>query len=63
MESKKAGKTITIKLIKSRIGATERQKRTILALGLRHVHQVITHPANPALLGMVKRMERWLEVI
>lgn len=62
MESKSKTKTVTIKLIKSSIGATVRQKRTIQALGLKHMHQVITHPANPALLGMISKMQRWLEV-
>jgi len=55
-------KKITVKLIKSAIGATVRQKRTIEALGLRHVQQEVSLPANPAVLGMVKKLERWLEV-
>ncbi len=55
-------KNVTVKLIKSRIGATERQKQTIIALGLRRLHQEVTLPANPAVLGMIKKVERWLEV-
>ncbi len=55
-------KTVTVKLIKSSIGATERQKRTIHALGLRRMQQEVTLPANPAILGMIKKVERWLEV-
>ncbi|OIP23741.1 50S ribosomal protein L30 [bacterium CG2_30_54_10] len=56
------GKTITIKQIKSSIGATERQKRTIRALGLHRTLHEVTLPANPAVLGMIKKVERWLEV-
>jgi len=55
-------KNVTIKLIKSSIGATERQKKTIVALGLHHLQQEITHPANPAILGMIGKVQRWLEV-
>lgn len=56
------GKTITIELIKSSIGAMERQKRTILALGLKHMHQQVKLPANAAVLGMIKKVQRWLAV-
>jgi large subunit ribosomal protein L30 len=56
-------KTVTIRLIKSSIGATERQKRTLVALGLHKMHQEVTHPANPALLGMVNAIQRWVEVV
>ena len=54
-------KKVTIKLIKSSIGATVRQKRTIRALGLRHLQQEITHDATPAVLGMIEKVSRWLE--
>ncbi len=57
-----ANKNVTIKLIKSPIGATVRQKDTIKALGLRHVQQEVTLPANEAVLGMITAMQRWLEV-
>lgn len=56
-------KKIRIKLIKSTIGANERQKRTIQALGLRRVNQTVTHIANSAILGMVKKVEKWLEIV
>ncbi len=57
-----SGKTITIKLIKSPIGATQRQKKTIHALGLRHMLATVTLPHNPATLGMVGKVSRWLEI-
>ena len=55
-------KQITIKLIKSSIGATKRQKRTLIALGLRKMQHSVTHTATPQVLGMVNKMQRWLEV-
>jgi large subunit ribosomal protein L30 len=55
-------KTITVRLIKSSIGATVRQKRTLEALGLKHINQEIKHSATPAILGMLDKMQRWVEV-
>jgi large subunit ribosomal protein L30 len=57
-----ADKEITIKLIKSSIGASERQKNTLKALGLRKMQQVVTHKATPQILGMVEKIQRWVEV-
>ena len=56
-------KTITVKLIKSHIGATVRQRQTLEALGLKYLQQVVKHPANPAILGMVNKIQRWVEVV
>ena len=56
-------KTICIRLIKSHIGATDRQIDTLKALGLKYVHQEVKHPANPAILGMVSKIQRWVEVV
>lgn len=55
-------KQITVKLIKSFIGTTDRQRGTLQALGFRRMHQVIVHKATPAVLGMITKMQRWLEV-
>ena len=55
-------KKIKIKLIKSMIGATERQVKTLHALGLRKMQQVVEHVATPQILGMVSKMQRWIEV-
>ncbi|MBF0500117.1 MAG: 50S ribosomal protein L30 [Candidatus Riflebacteria bacterium] len=56
------GKKVTIKLIKSPIGATVRQKTTIRTLGFRHLQQEIVHTSTPAILGMIEKVGRWLEV-
>lgn len=55
-------KQLTVKLIKSFIGTTDRQRATLQALGFRRVNQTVTHKASPAVLGMIKMMQRWLEV-
>lgn len=55
-------KKIKIKLIKSMIGATQRQVKTLQALGLRKMQQVVEHVATPQILGMVSKMQRWIEV-
>ena len=56
-------KQITVKLIKSPIGATKRQKRTLIALGLRKMQHTVTHAATPQVLGMINKMQRWLEEV
>lgn len=56
-------KTIKVRLVKSSIGATERQKGTIEALGFRHLQQEVSLPDNPATRGMVKKVERWLQEV
>lgn len=55
-------KTITMKMIKSAIGATKRQKDTLRTLGLRRINQEVTHDANPAILGMLDKIQRWVAV-
>jgi large subunit ribosomal protein L30 len=58
----KEEKKITIKLVKSMIGANERQVRTLHALGLRKMLQEVEHVATPQILGMISKMQRWVEV-
>jgi large subunit ribosomal protein L30 len=57
-----AEKEIKIKLIKSFIGATERQRNTLKALGLRKMQQEVTQKATPQILGMIDKIQRWVEV-
>ena len=45
------------------IGYNETQKRTVKALGLHRLHQVVERPDNPAVRGMVNAVQHtWLEV-
>jgi large subunit ribosomal protein L30 len=53
---------IKIKQVKSKIDRPERQKRTLAALGLRKMHQVVEHEATPQILGMVEKVRHLVEV-
>ena len=45
--------TIKVKQVRSAIGRTKTQKRTLEALGLKKLHQVVEHEATRSVLGMV----------
>ena len=53
---------IQVKQVKSAIGRTKTQKRTLEALGLKRLHQVVEHDDTPAILGMVAAVGHLLEV-
>ncbi|MGS0748920.1 50S ribosomal protein L30 [Halpernia sp. GG3] len=44
------------------MGRTKTQKRTLEALGLKRLHQVVEHDDSPAILGMVAAVSHLLEV-
>ena len=46
---------IKIKQIRSRIGRPKDQKRTLDALGLRKMHQIVEHNLTPQIQGMAAR--------
>lgn len=56
-------KQITVKLLRSPIGCTEKQKATIKGLGLRRINHVRTLENTPAVRGMIKAMIQWLEIV
>ncbi|WP_158995326.1 MULTISPECIES: 50S ribosomal protein L30 [unclassified Mucilaginibacter] len=53
---------IKITQIKSVIDRSERQKRTIEALGLRKINHSVEVEANPAIIGMVKKVNHLVAV-
>lgn len=53
---------IRIKQVRSAIGRTKTQKRTLEALGLKKLNQVVEHEATPSILGMVSAVSHLLEV-
>ena len=55
--------TIKVKQIKSRIGAPVDQKRTLLALGLHKISQVVEIEDTPSNLGMVRKVHHLVEVV
>lgn len=54
--------TIKIKQIKSRIKCPKNQKRTLDALGLRKMNQVVEHEATASILGMVEKVKHLVSV-
>jgi large subunit ribosomal protein L30 len=55
-------KTVFVTLVRSPIGYTKDQKKTVLALGLRRMHQTIEHKDTPALRGMIRKVEHLVQV-
>ena len=53
---------IRITQVKSIIDSTERQKRTMYALGLKKINQTIELESSPQILGMVAKVEHLLKV-
>lgn len=55
-------KKIKITQVKSAIDRPERQKRTMVALGLRKLHNSVELEATPQVLGMVKKVTHLVKV-
>jgi large subunit ribosomal protein L30 len=54
---------ILVKQTTSKINCPLTQKRTLEALGLRKMGQVVEHDASPAVLGMVNKVKHLVSVI
>ncbi|NMB49479.1 MAG: 50S ribosomal protein L30 [Bacteroidales bacterium] len=55
--------TIKVKQIRSRIGCPKAQKKTLDALGLRKINQVVEHEDNEAIRGMIKRVQHLVTIV
>jgi large subunit ribosomal protein L30 len=53
---------IRITQVRSKIHTTERQKRTLIALGLKKVNASVEVEATPQILGMVDKMAHLVKV-
>ncbi len=56
---------LEITYARSAIGRSERQKRTLAALGLSRLHQTVVRPDNESVRGMIasiKHLLTWREV-
>jgi large subunit ribosomal protein L30 len=63
MPNKETGeKTVRVTLVRSPIGYTKDQKRTVLALGLRRIRQTVEHKDNPAVRGMIRKIIHLVQV-
>ena len=55
--------TIKIKQVRSRIKCPAVQKRTLDALRLRKMNQIVEHTATPQILGMVEKVKHLVVVV
>ncbi|MBW3517619.1 MULTISPECIES: 50S ribosomal protein L30 [unclassified Flavobacterium] len=53
---------IKVKQVRSQINCPLSQKRTLEALGLRKLNQVVEHEATGAILGMVNKVQHLVSV-
>ena len=50
-------KVLRVTLVKSPIGYSYRQKRTVRALGLRRMRQTVEHEDTPVIRGMISKVK------
>ena len=55
--------TIKVKQIKSKIGYPIDQKRTLQALGLHKISQIVEVEDNPSIRGMIRKVHHLVTVI
>ena len=55
--------TIKIKQIKSKIGYPVDQKRTLEALGLRKISQVVEKEDTPSIRGMIRKVQHLVTIV
>ena len=53
---------IKVTKVKSAINRTQRQKRTLEALGLKKIGQIVEDEATPNILGMVNKVKHLVSV-
>lgn len=53
---------ILITQVKSAIGASKTQKRTLESLGLRKMNQTVEHDDTPSILGMADKLKHLVRV-
>lgn len=49
-------KKVRVTQVKSGIGYPLREKRTLKSLGIRRMHQIVEHDANPQIMGMIAKV-------
>ena len=53
---------IKVKQVRSSIKRLQNQKRTLEALGLRRIGQVVEHENTPSILGMIEKVKHLVAV-
>ena len=54
--------TLKITQVKSRIGYKKKAKATLYAMGIKKMNQTVELPDNPAIRGMIKKIEYLIKV-
>ena len=62
MARKKKDKMLKITLVRSPHGRSQPQRRTLEALGLRKINQMVERPDHPSVVGMIERVKHLIEV-
>jgi len=57
-----AGGTLRITLVRSTIGRSADQERTVRSLGLRRLHHTVERPDHPSIRGMVRKVSHLIKV-
>ena len=60
-KSKKGG--LKLKLVRSLIGTTERQRQTVQSLGLRRIRHTVERQDTPEIRGMLTKVAHLIQVI
>ncbi|OQY49159.1 MAG: 50S ribosomal protein L30 [Anaerolineaceae bacterium 4572_78] len=60
--TEKSDKMLKVTLVKSPIGYSKRQKRTVQSLGLRKLGQTVEHKDIPSIRGMINRISHLVQV-
>ena len=59
----KKSNTIKIKLVRSLIGCSEKQRNVVRGLGLTKKDQVVEHSESATIMGMVNKVSHLLEIV
>ncbi len=54
--------TLVVKQVRSAIGKTKKQKRTLEALGLTRLQQTVEHQDTPTIKGMLEKVSHLVEI-
>lgn len=54
---------IKIKLVRSLIGKTQPQRKTIQALGLKKIGQIVEKEDTPQIRGMIDKVSHMVEIV
>lgn len=63
MATKKKSASVTVRLVRSSIGCTPKQRATLEAMGLRKIRQERTYSENASVTGMIEKVKHLVEVV